>query len=378
MPKPTATVSRNKSRGSASARLVVLTSGAGDMPTAMQALVDAASPSLKILRTDSLAKGLAHKTTLPVVMLLANAETVLGDMLANGSAPAIALDIWMAEAKRHLDEIKKAGNRVLLLDPAAVSGDPQECARHLTKQLNIRFGKLSSAMIAPVTTDVQATPYRILAAALLTTNPQAVALASELQGHISGPIIARLGDADRAQEAIEAAHADLLAHTAMQAEEVRGLGDGLTQLQDSIASGSVDSNLEKLETQAAELRVLSGNVAQLQDFIESGSHDAHLVQSAMQADELRILGDNITQLQDFIESGTLDAYLEQSAVQMPNQKSVQMVSLRRQRESVLGAALLEWGYLADARQIELEAVYKSRSWRVLEPLRVLRRRLRRR
>ncbi|MDJ0820345.1 MAG: hypothetical protein QNJ09_00875 [Paracoccaceae bacterium] len=366
----------------------------GAVPALVQDLAAVAQPAAKVVALPSLSDALEQAGTQPVLVLSLAPAAGLAQLLEADMAPQEALQAWIERATALRADLRQARRRVVLLDRDALVPDA------LAGLLRDRLGlKIRKADIPTAPKPAAPRLSQALAALLLQSSEAAQDMGDEFEAMLAlpgrtGPLSpAEIGD-------ILAALQGGADPRAGQEEERDLLRAGLTQLQDQLAQSSEQTEMaETVNTQLqSRLSEAEAQARQLQEDAQLAIEAADARVAALEA-ERDLLREDVRQQQSEQQRAVNDAAQLRAALVPAQERAVRETELRAQREAVLGTALLDREARLDAltTQVaeqkdqldraaeahaalqatleELSSVYSSRSWRITEPMRAVRRKI---
>ncbi len=228
----------------------------GDAATrrSVERMLATATPAPAVTGCDGVEAALAQDPALPVIVPVTLPLDHLGAALRAGTAPDEALADWRAEAETLLRTCRKTRRRVLLIDAGMLETQPDACAQALGARLGLRLGTIVPT--APPAAGRSAI-HTVIAATLLASDAEALALLDELEAMILGSVSPRGPARAEIGEAMETAavlheERDLLRETLAQmlGETERLLGE----------EGDLKNKLETRNTELAGKHLLKAQL----------------------------------------------------------------------------------------------------------------------
>ncbi|WP_412552921.1 hypothetical protein [Shimia sp. MIT1388] len=312
------------------------------------ATLEAAGDTLDLKVVEGLEEGLTHSKEGLLVALVPPAEHVVANALSKGLSPTEALEAWQDYAAVIIKRHRYYRTRTLFLDARYFDAHPKKAVKALQEALQV---KLSAASVAETSLSVKLDPlFELIALGLLRSDPSAEKLRSFVEGT----------DACDATDRWEDRGTGLI-------EERQILRDSLDIAQTQIgASGQDDeagaSREDRLEM---ECQLLSEDIDHMQQRLEREIANTKMLQLSKDAAEKKLakMAGQIQQREVVLAKALLAEGRRHDAI---------LTSLRAEQAELLGRRDQLEQEVAE-RQAELQRVYASKSWRVTEPIRALRR-----
>ena len=323
----------------------------------------------------------------PILALEKPAIEVIGAALAEDASPAEAVSEWVVSAERRLKAMRRMRKSLMLADVAALEQHDPEVEDWIGDSIGVQFSPIEAAPVAAQRVDPL---YLVLAQTLIDADPAVQAVHDELDAMrapmAAGPAAAT-ANVDTALKTLR----DLRSEAARSAE-LDALADRLdsivrerdaiqTQLSRSLSFAEQATAAQQVADAAeAKLEAVTGELGELRDLVQQQD------QTKGNDAELELLRESLTLLLAQIDGYTtvLDEkeaenaelhavaaarYVLKSECFSLRKQLTDAETMRRRREAVLGAALLQEAKRSREALSELERIYASRSWKAVSKMR---------